>query len=255
MKHARLWALQLIVTILVLVSPALGQTSWWRAYGGTDDAEGSSVQQTKDGGYVVSGCTDALGYIDVYLIKTNTSGDTLWTRIYGGEDEDEGTSVQQTSDSGYVITGLTVSIDVGDGDVYIIKTNVSGETLWTRTYGGTDYDIGWSVQQTSDGGYIIGGWTSSFSPYNSYTCVSICLSVAAMVRWMDSCSCGVLALGNCLCSFSILSTKTSYSWPASVDHRYAESIMVRHVHTVMGFIVGHGPWMTANRVLAEISIR
>jgi len=166
MKRARLVMAQLIVTMFVFAAPALGQTSWWRAYGGTDDAEGSSVQQTSDGGYVVVGYTDALGYYDVYLIKTNTSGDTLWTRIYGGEDEDEGSSVQQTSDSGYVITGLTVSIDVGDGDVYLIKTDASGDTMWTRTYGGTDYDDGWSVQQTSDGGYIIAGYTVSFGAGN-----------------------------------------------------------------------------------------
>ena len=163
MRHGRLWAAQLIVIMLVFAAPALGQTSWWRAYGGTDDAEGSSVQQTSDGGYVVAGYTTALGYYDVYLIKTNTSGDTLWTRTYGGEDDEEdGSSVQQTSDGGYVIAGLTVSFGAGGGDVYLIKTDASGDTMWTRTYGGTDYDDGWSVQQTSDGGYIIAGYTVSF---------------------------------------------------------------------------------------------
>jgi hypothetical protein len=124
MRRARLWAVQLIVTMFVFAAPALGQTSWWRAYGGTDDAEGYSVQQTKDGGYVVAGCTDALGCYDVYLIKTNTSGDTLWTRIYGGEDEP--CSVQQTSDGGYIIAGYTYSFGAGNSAVYLIKTDSLG---------------------------------------------------------------------------------------------------------------------------------
>ena len=86
----------------------------------------------------------------------------MWTRTYGGTDYDDGWSVQQTSDGGYVIAGYTVSFGAGDEDVYLIKTNASGDTLWTRTYGGTGDDEGYSVQQTSDGGYIIAGRTQSF---------------------------------------------------------------------------------------------
>jgi uncharacterized delta-60 repeat protein len=164
MRHARLWAAQLIVTILVFAAQALAQTSWWRTYGGTDVDEGWSVQQTTGGGYIIAGSTWSFGIVnhDVYLIKTNAAGDTQWTRTYGGTYKEEGWSVQQTSDSGFIVAGLTYPFGGGYTDVYLIKTNASGETQWTRTYGGTDDDWGRSVQQTSDGGYIIAGFTYPF---------------------------------------------------------------------------------------------
>jgi hypothetical protein len=136
-----------------------GDTLWTRTYGGTGRDAGASVQQTSDGGYIVAGYTNSFGAgaYDVYLVRTNSSGDTLWTRTCGGADNDGGNSVQQTSDSGYIVAGYTESFGVGSGDVYLVKTNSSGDTLWTRTYGGASYDRGYSVQQTSDGGYIVAG--------------------------------------------------------------------------------------------------
>jgi len=79
---------------------------------------------------------------------------TSWWRTYGGTSDDYGWSTQQTSDGGYIIAGYTASFGAGGDDVYLIKTNASGDTLWTKTYGGTDEDVGYSVQQTSDGGYV-----------------------------------------------------------------------------------------------------
>ena len=147
-----------LVSAICLTSIASAQSSWWRTYGGTDSDYGYSVQQTADGGYIVTG--EAVG--DVYLIKTSAQGDTLWTRTYGGRDQDCGYSVQQTPDSGYIIAGYTESFGAGHTDVYLIKTSAQGDTLWTRTYGGRDQDCGYSVQQTPDSGYIIAGYTWSF---------------------------------------------------------------------------------------------
>ncbi len=156
------------IDVYIIKTDSIGDTLWTRTYGGAYYEEGFSVQQTSDGGYIVTGWTNSfgVGYNDVYLIKTNTSGDTLWTRTYGGIDYDEGYSVRQTSDGGYIIAGRTCSFGDIDGDVYLIKTNTSGDTLWTRTYGGMYYDWGNSVQQTSDGGYIIAGFTISFGAGN-----------------------------------------------------------------------------------------
>jgi hypothetical protein len=153
-----------MLAAVCLTSIARAQTSWWRTYGGTSYDGGNSVLQTADGGYIVAGSTRSFGagYCDVYLIKTNASGDTLWTSTYGGTSYDYGRSVQQTADSGYIIAGGTWSFGTGFYDVYLIKTDASGDTLWTRAYGGTDIDNGLSVQQTSDGGYIIAGYTRSF---------------------------------------------------------------------------------------------
>jgi len=92
------------------------------------------------------------------LVKTDSLGEILWTRTYGGTDYDYSWSVKQSSDGGYIIIGTTESFGAGSADVYLIKTNSSGDTLWTGTYGGTGYDEGWSVQETSDGGYIITGF-------------------------------------------------------------------------------------------------
>jgi len=138
-----------------------GDTIWTRIYGGTSYDYGNSVQQTTDGGYIVAGTTWSFGagLADVYLIRTNSSGDTLWSRTYGGINEEWGAEVQQTTDSGFIIIGTTLSFGAGMEDIYLIKTNTSGDTVWTRTFGGTDYDVSSSVQQTNDGGYIIVGTT------------------------------------------------------------------------------------------------
>jgi len=139
-----------------------GDTLWTRTYGSTDEDYGNSVQQTSDGGYIIAGYTGSFfTNYDVYLIKTNPDGDILWTRTYGTTDDDYGNSVQQTSDGGYIIAGYTGSFFT-DYNVYLIRTNPDGDTLWTRTYGTTDHDYGNSVQQTSDGGYIIAGYTGMF---------------------------------------------------------------------------------------------
>jgi hypothetical protein len=141
-------------------------TLWTKTYGGADGDYGFSVQQTSDGGYIIAGGTYSFGAgsEDVYLIKTNANGDTLWTKTYGDTGEDIGYSVQQTSDGGYIIAGGTSSFGAGNSDVYLIKTDTNGNTLWTKTYGRWTVDIGYSVQQTTDGGYIIAGLSQDELP-------------------------------------------------------------------------------------------
>lgn len=142
-----------------------GDTLWTRIYGGRGDDVAFSIQQTTDGGYVVAGYTISFGagYEDVYVVKTNSQGDTVWTRTYGGINLDEASSIQQTSDGGYVIAGTTDSFGAGSYDLYVVKTDAQGDTLWTRTYGGSGDDVASSIQQTTDGGYVVTGYTDSFS--------------------------------------------------------------------------------------------
>jgi hypothetical protein len=120
------------------------------------------VQQTTDGGYITVGYTNSFGNgVQVYLIKTDSLGDSLWTKSYVSDTISEfGVSGQQTTDGGYIITGWTYS-ELNSRQVYLIKTDSLGDTLWTRTYGEAGRDRGWSVQQTTDGGYIIAGEVSS----------------------------------------------------------------------------------------------
>ncbi|TKJ40601.1 hypothetical protein CEE37_06455, partial [candidate division LCP-89 bacterium B3_LCP] len=101
-------------------------------------------------------------YVDMYLVKTDSLGDTLWTKTFGATwGWDECRSVQQTTDGGYILGGFA-QFGPSGLDMYLVKTDSLGDTLWTKTFGGSDYDQCLSVQQTSDGGYILGGGTHSF---------------------------------------------------------------------------------------------
>ncbi|TES91464.1 MAG: hypothetical protein E3J87_07785 [Candidatus Cloacimonadota bacterium] len=150
--------------VYIIKIDSSGRIIWTKTYGGKFSDVGYSIQQTFDGGYIVVGSTFSFGKgdYDLYLIKTNEKGDTLWTKTYGGTGDDFGRSIQQTFDSGYIVTGYTNSFGEGDQDVYLIKADVDGDTVWTKTYGGAKTDESFSVQQTLAGGYIIAGWTASF---------------------------------------------------------------------------------------------
>ena len=144
-----------------------GNSQWQKTFGGGAYDYGYSVQQTSDGGYIIAGDTSSFGepFSDVYLVKTDPNGNSQWQKTFGGSDGDYGRSVQQTSDGGYIIAGATYSFGAGSSDVYLVKTDSAGNSQWQKTFGGSGWDYGYSVQQTSDGGYIIAGYTASSSVY------------------------------------------------------------------------------------------
>jgi len=143
-----------------------GNSEWQNTFGGSYFDRGYSVQQTSDGGYIIAGYTDSDGGLmweQVYLIKTDPDGNSEWQKTFGGSlCLDRGYSVRQTSDGGYIIAGGTASFGAGGADVYLIKTDPNGDMDWQNTFGGSDGDAAGSVQQTSDGGYIIAAGTASF---------------------------------------------------------------------------------------------
>ncbi len=146
-----------------------GSVVWTKTFGGASYDILNSIQQTVDSGYIITGYTYSFGAgnEDVYLIKTNANGNLLWSRTFGGTNTEESSSVSQTTDGGYIIIGFTNSFGAGDFDVYLIKTDANGDTLWTKALGGIGYDTGTSVEQTTDGGYIISGGTTSFGSGNN----------------------------------------------------------------------------------------
>jgi len=156
------------VDIYLVKTDGNGDTLWTKTFGGTAIDEGISVMQTNDGGYIITGTTDSFGAgsSDIYLIKTDGNGNMIWSKTFGGTGFDEASDVKQTNDGGYIIAGMTFSFGAGSYDMYLIRTDVNGDTLWTKTFGGGAYEAAYSVQQTSDGGFIIGGMAHSFGAGN-----------------------------------------------------------------------------------------
>ncbi len=144
---------------------ANGNLQWTKSIGGKDFEDGYALIQTSDGGYAIAGQTNSFGAggYDVYLVKLDAHGNLQWTKTIGGEKDDVGLmSLIQTSDGGYAIAGATNSFGAGNGDVYVVKLDANGNLQWTKTIGGPGDEIGFSLIQTSDGGYAIAGATYSF---------------------------------------------------------------------------------------------
>jgi hypothetical protein len=125
--------------------------------------------QTSDGGYVIVGLTGSFdaGNWDSWMIKTDATGSMVWNKTYGGSGYDAFTSIVETSDGGYLLAGYTDSLGAGHSDAYLVKTDDSGSMLWNATYGGPEDDGVWSIVQTSDGGYVLAGFSTSFGAGNS----------------------------------------------------------------------------------------
>jgi len=142
-----------------------GSKVWFKHYGGSSSDDAYSIQQIPDGGYIVAGATGSYthGSYDFAIYKLNSSGNKVWFKHYGGPSTDYALSIQQTSDGGYIMAGYTDSYTYGSYDFAIYKLNSSGNKLWFKHYGGTNDDRGWSIQQTSDGGYVVAGYTNSYT--------------------------------------------------------------------------------------------
>lgn len=170
--------------VYLLKTDSLGNVSWSKLFGGAGTDYGNTVLLTSDGGYLVGGTTQNLGAgnYDAYLIKTDANGNALWTKTYGGSFEENGNFVQQTSDNGFILIGITQSFGAGGVDIYVVKTNATGDTLWTKTYGDALDDFGFSIMQTADNGYILAGATNSFGA-GSFDCLLMKTDSNGLAQW------------------------------------------------------------------------
>jgi hypothetical protein len=139
-----------------------GDTLWTRIFGGPLTDEFFSVKQTDDGGFIIAGknMSEGAGDYDIWLMKTDANGQEEWSKYYGGEKKDQGFSVSITGDGNYFIVGYTESFAHGDedSDMYWIKTDENGDTLWTRSFGDMSDDGGLAGIETDDGGLAATGY-------------------------------------------------------------------------------------------------
>jgi len=150
--------------VYILKLNSKGEVEWQKTFGGEKDDGANSIQQTKDGGYIIAGWTKSSGsgYEDFYILKLNSKGEVEWQKTFGGEKDDGANSIQQTKDGGYIVAGRTGSFGSGGYDACAIKLNSKGGVEWQKTFGGWYDDAAYSIKQTTDGGYIVAGWTKSF---------------------------------------------------------------------------------------------
>ena len=154
-----LMVMLLIVSISIfLFADVTSADQWAKTYGNVGESSwANSIRQTSDGGYIVAGFTSA----NFWILKLNGSGDVQWQKTYGGTNSDWAYSIQQTSDGGYILAGMTDSFGAGHYDAWVLKLDGNGNVQWEKTYGGTNDDYAYSIQQTSDGGYIVVGGAGS----------------------------------------------------------------------------------------------
>ncbi|MBN8704097.1 MAG: T9SS type A sorting domain-containing protein [Bacteroidetes bacterium] len=157
-----------ILFFVCLSSSFFAQDNFLKAFGGANNDFGRGVVQTFDKGYAIIGITSSFGGVtDAYLIKTDSVGTMQWQKNIGGFNVDVGNEIIQTPDSGFAFVGHTSSIGNGAYDFYLVKTDKNGNTQWSRAYGGSSWDFGYSLAATSDGGYALVGKTYSFGNGNA----------------------------------------------------------------------------------------
>ncbi|MCE3259722.1 MAG: lipoprotein [Bacteroidetes bacterium] len=130
-----------------------GDKIFEKTFGSWGNEEAREIIKTSDGNYVIVGTSNSFSSTqDMVLIKIDNSGTAIWTKTYGGSDKEYGNSVKQCSDGGYIIGGQTFTWGQ-NGDTYVVRTNATGDTLWTKYYGSPLSDEAGSILSNSDGGF------------------------------------------------------------------------------------------------------
>ncbi|MFZ7138672.1 MAG: hypothetical protein ACOWW1_09690 [archaeon] len=145
-----------------------GNTQWSQTYGGTGSENAHAVVQTTDEGYALTGYRQLKSDMErtCWLVKTDSEGNMNWNQTFSGSENYLAYSLVETSDGGLIIAGTSFSSDVGNYDLWIIKTDATGEQQWNKTFGGNGFEEASSVIETSDENFVITGYTTSFGSGN-----------------------------------------------------------------------------------------
>ncbi|MCX6296904.1 MAG: T9SS type A sorting domain-containing protein [Bacteroidetes bacterium] len=184
---------------------ASGAIDWKKTYGGTGFDYGYSIKQTPDGGYIAAGYTEShdgdvtinKGGGDCWIIKLDNSGTIIWQKTFGGTLNDNGQSIALTADGGYIVTGYTesnngdVTWNYGAGDCWVLKLDNSGSIQWQKSLGGSSYDFGQDIKQTSDGGFILSIGSNSndgdvLTQHGNGDCWIVKLDNSGSIQWQKS---------------------------------------------------------------------
>jgi hypothetical protein len=189
----------------VLKLDMAGNVVWKRIYGGNNNDRCYAVQQTADGGYILAGTSNSTdgnisnprGGFDMWIVKLNTTGNIVWKRNFGGSDDDAAYSIDELNGGGYIVAGESKSqtndIDNNKGgyDFWILKLSATGNLLWEKNYGGSSDESAKSIQQCSDGSFVVVGETSSndYDVSNNkggYDYWVLRLSSSGNIRWKNT---------------------------------------------------------------------
>lgn len=220
----------------VIKTDAEGDTLWTHTYGGSLNEYCNAIIETQDSSYLLAGYTNSYGagQSDYWLIKTNQNGDTLWTKLYGGSAGDYCTSAIETKDSSYLLAGRTYSYGVaGTADYWIIKTNQSGDTLWTKTYGGSGIDWCTSVIETKDSSYFFTGRSDSYTPGNDNSW-SIKTDQKGDILWTK-----IFGGSGSECSNKVIETKDSSYLLAGQTYSYGAGFFDYYLIKIVNLVPGN----------------
>jgi hypothetical protein len=151
--------------VYLLKTDKYGSFVWDKAYGGSEVNWAEDFIRTQDKGFVMTGyitVPENNNDYDIMLLKTDSAGTFKWMKHYGGSDWDMAHSLVQTPDSGFLMTGETFNGTLGNNDVFILKTDKNGDSLWMKTYGGPNTDVAYDISSCHDGNFILTGSTNSF---------------------------------------------------------------------------------------------
>lgn len=167
---------------------ANGDTIWTKTYGGLLADEIKSIICNADGSFTMAirDSSNGSGDIDVEIMKTDSNGNIIWDKVYGSYDKDTPKTIYPTNDNGYIVGAITRSFGLINPDMWLIKLNADGDSIWTRRFGLYDHEHCHAAKQSSDGGYLSVGHSRSYSPNREFEIMFVKLNEEGMLQSNDT---------------------------------------------------------------------